>query len=572
MLKHLFVLLIVSLSLIACTAETPPEVAPSAVQAEPVAEDATKPAGATDTPVQPTGVPTQTPLPVAQTDDLPAKAATTSLDAVKNAGSATGDASPDDEPALTNAEETTAEPSAAAAQFERITCSPEMPDQLAVECGILTVPENRSKPNSPTIDLVVAILKAPGPNVQPDPIIYLAGGPGGSALSDLMSDPDTWPTYPFSQDRDLIFIDQRGTGYSIPSLNCPEVELDEAFDGSAEQACHDRLVAAGIDLTAYNTTENAADIADLAQALNYDSWNLLGVSYGTRLALAIMRDHPAGIRSVILDSPFPPNAHSVEEETVIVWEAMEILFRDCQNDAECDANFPDLERVLLDTVDQLNNDPEAEISGDDLLATLQSALFAGEEAIYLLPWMIYEVSEGNYDLYDEVADIAGDGASRFQSGAGDDEDRTDSEGMYTSVICRDEYAFSDYDNVEALAEAALPDEAMDGLFSTTAQTFDSCAIWGAGAAAPIENAPVVSDIPTLILVGEYDPVTPPKWGRLTAETLSNGYYFELPGSGHSLLSGSECAIQAADAFISNPNAEPDRSCVNGMSAPLFELP
>ncbi|MCB9100172.1 MAG: alpha/beta fold hydrolase [Anaerolineales bacterium] len=559
MLKYLFVLLIISISLIACTAEASPEPAPAAAQAEPVAEgEATQPP-----------VATATPLPVAPT-------ATAGLDIDPNSRSpaSTNPVTTDDALAMSDGEETAGEPSAAA-QFETITCSPEMPGQLAVACGILSVPENRSKPNSPTIDLVVAILKAPGPKVRPDPIIYLAGGPGGSALSDLMSDPDTWPAYPFSQDRDLIFIDQRGTGYSIPSLNCPEVEFDEVFDGSAEQACHDRLVAAGIDLTAYNTTENAADIAALAQALNYDSWNILGVSYGTRLALAVMRDHPAGIRSVILDSPFPPNANSVEEETVIVWEAMEILFRDCQNDAECEANFPDLERVLLDTVDQLNNDPQAEISGDDLLATIQSALFAGEEAIYLLPWMIYEVSEGRYDLYDEVADIAGDGASRFQGGGSEgseDEDRTDSEGMYTSVICRDEYAFSDYDHVESLAEAALPEEALDGLFSTTAQTFDDCAMWGAGAAASIENAAVISDIPTLILVGEYDPVTPPQWGRLTAETLSNGYYFELPGSGHSLLSANECAIQAADAFIRNPGVEPDRSCVNRMSAPLFELP
>lgn len=668
MLKQLFVLLLISLALIACTAEEiSPDPATSASQAEAVAEaevEPTKTPAPTDTMAPPTDAPTQppaeepteTPLPTDPTDDAPIEATTTSLEIINDSdieicdialtpsgqselgdnilddvlpsgdtltvtdiatgeydllafdcsesddglideqlavilneeglvwqiGQALIDASPevasvDDEPARDDEEDVAAaEPSSTTAQFEATSCPPEMPGNLTVECGTLTLPENRTKANSPTIDLAVAVLKASGSDVQPDPIIYLAGGPGGSALSDLISDPESWTDYPFSQDHDLIFIDQRGTGYSTPSLNCPEVELDEANDGSAEQACRDRLVAAGVDLTAYNTAENAADIIALTQALNYDAWNLMGISYGTRLALAIMREQPDGLRSAILDSPFPPNANSVEEESIITWESLQLLFRDCQNDAECDANFPNLEVVLLDTVDQLNRDPDAEISGDDLLNTLYSAMFAGEEAIYLLPWMIYDVSEGNYDLFDEVAEIAGGGyTSRFQSdddSDGSEEDRTDSEGMYTSVICRDEYAFSDYDTVESLAEDALPEVVLDGLFSSTAQTFDTCAIWGAGAADPIENEPVVSDIPTLILVGEYDPATPAKWGQLTAETLSNSYYFELPGSGHSLLSASDCAIQIADEFVRTPNIEPDRSCVDAMSAPWFELP
>ncbi len=454
------------------------------------------------------------------------------------------------------------------ASFREADCPLDISDAFAVECGYLTVPENRTVADSPPIDLAVAILRAPAPDPQPDPIIYLAGGPGGSALSDLEGEPEVWASYTFSQERDLIFIDQRGTGYSTPTLDC--VEMDEAGDDEfPEAACRERLLAEGIDLTAYNTTENAADVVALVDTLGYDEWNLLGISYGTRLALAIMRAQPPGLRSVLLDSPFPPNAATPETESLHTLAALRTLFENCAADPDCGAAFPDLEAVFLETVTALNEDPDAEIYGDDLVYLLEEALTAGADYIYLLPLLIYDVAEGNFELYDELAaELQGEaGFAKFQDGV----DRTDSEGMYHSVICRDEFAFGDYDEAERLALAEIPVELQEALFSTTAQIFEVCDIWGAGQADPIENEAVVSDLPTLILVGEYDPATPPAWGRLTAETLSQAYYFEFPGAGHSLLSSEDCAIELADDFFADPTVEPDRSCLEALGELEFEI-
>jgi len=448
-------------------------------------------------------------------------------------------------------------------------CPFDIPFGLVMDCGTLTVPENRTKPDSPDIELAVAILRAPGPDVQPDPIVYLAGGPGGSALADFIVEPEAWVDYPFSRRRDLIFIDQRGTGYSTPTLNCTELEAEEPEE-EAELDCRDRLLAAGIDLSAYNTAENAADIAALAEALDYESWNLLGISYGTRLALVVIRDHPQSVRSVVLDSPFPPNAATAEDESINTMEAFRLLFDDCASDPDCSAAFPDLEAVLLDTVVRLNETPDAEIYGDDLVDTIEQALKTGEEYITRLPMMIYQVAEDDFELYEELAaEFNGEETfARFQG----EEDRGDSEGMYNSVMCRDEYAFGDPDLAEQLALAEIPEEFLPAMIFTTEGMFQTCAEWGAGTAASLENEPVISDIPTLIMVGEYDPATPPKWGRLAAETLSNSYYFEFPGSGHSLLSDTECAIQATDEFFNDPTREPDRNCLDEMTGPQFEAP
>jgi len=204
--------------------------------------------------------------------------------------------------------------------IEWTPCWMELPDGFVegedIECGYLLVPENRAKPgNTPTIELAFAIVYAPTEDVQPDPIIYLAGGPGGNAVADV----ESWLEIPYLGDRDLILLDQRGTGYSLPSLNCPEVEAGEeeveAGEDNGTEACRDRLIDEGVDLQAYNSAENAADVADLRVALEYDEWNLYGISYGTRLALTVMRDHPEGVRSVIIDSVYPPEVSSCGKNT-----------------------------------------------------------------------------------------------------------------------------------------------------------------------------------------------------------------------------------------------------------------
>ena len=187
-----------------------------------------------------------------------------------------------------------------------------------VECGYLTVPQNRADPDGRKIRLVVATRKSTSPNPKPDPVVYLAGGPGGTALVHGF---DNWQL-----DRDLILLGERGTIKDDPFLSCPEVDQfladavgigaeDPVYDeksAAALRTCRDRLTKQGINLAAYNTTENAADVADLRIAMGIDQWNIYALSYGTDLALQTLRDHPEGIRSVVLDSVLPPQANLME--------------------------------------------------------------------------------------------------------------------------------------------------------------------------------------------------------------------------------------------------------------------
>lgn len=462
---------------------------------------------------------------------------------------------------------------------EQTECWMELPDGLVegenVDCGILYVPEDRTDPNSPTIQLAFAVVYAPGPDVKPDPVIYLAGGPGGNAVDEVSG----WLDISYLQDRDLILLDQRGTGYSFPSLNCPEIENSEE---DATQACHDRLVSEGVNLQAYNSAENAADVADLRVALGYDEWNLYGISYGTRLALTVMRDHPEGIRSVIIDSVYPPEVNSWEEYGQNTADVFATLFQACAADAGCAAAFPDLESVFYATVDQLNAQPaeytgvdpdtgngvDLSLSGTDLIDRLFQLLYSTESIPYL-PWVISEVANGNYNALNDLESGAiFEQERRRQEPV---EDISDSEGMNLSVECQEEVGFLDEDT--ALANVPTePATLYDNSINTIRATFSDCQIWGVALGDPVEAEPVVSDIPTLVAAGEFDPITPAKWAESAASHLPNSYFFLFPGGGHGVIDMNDCSRSIMQAFLDDPTQQPDGSCIDAMGPVQWALP
>lgn len=192
------------------------------------------------------------------------------------------------------------------ARFEASPC-PAIPALAKARCGYLVVPEDRGQPASRTVRLKVAIIPARSGPAKSDPVVDLAGGPGGIAILEA----PILIKAGLNRDRDLILMDQRGTLYSEPALTCPEMDqffvravglpLDAPSTGllhaAAARACYLRSAATGSDLSTYNTTENAADFADLRTALKITQWNVFGVSYGTNLALTLMREHPQGIRT-----------------------------------------------------------------------------------------------------------------------------------------------------------------------------------------------------------------------------------------------------------------------------------
>jgi pimeloyl-ACP methyl ester carboxylesterase len=449
-------------------------------------------------------------------------------------------------------------------RFEKASCPFSFPSDVAVECGYLVVRENRQRQDSPTIRLAVAIISSRSDHPAPDPAVFLTGGPGQSAFESA----SLWFHTPFLDRRDFILFEQRGTRYSEPWLDCPEVDaalldsfatassLEEevAGEANAAKACRDRLQRQGIDLSAYNSKASAADLEELRQVLGYDKWNLYAVSYGTRLALAVMRDHPVGLRSVILDSVYLPQASFYEEFTPKAMQTFEALFAACASDVDCQAAYPDLERTFYDTVARMNDDPvplsihippyDLILTGDDWAAMLFDVCYESQ-ALPFVPFLIYQVREANYDVLPPLVEQIFPVLTSF------------SRGMYYSVQCYEEAPFN---TPEAVAEAI---DAYPGLgdFSPFRSDLAVCDVWGLDSYDVAENLPVYSDVPTLVLCGEYDPITPSRWGRLATETLSNSFFYEFPGLSHSITLHA-CPRDVASAFIDDPTGLPVVDCMN----------
>lgn len=430
-----------------------------------------------------------------------------------------------------------------------------------VRCGYLYVNEVHRNSNSTLIRLAVVIISGVGPEIQPDPILYLSGGPGDSAISELGS----WMKSPLRQNRAIILLDQRGTGYSQPHLGCPELsELDWDDDIlAAIRRCRQRLTERGVDLSAYNSAASALDITLLRQALGYESWNLLGVSYGSRLALTVMRDQPEGLRSVVLDSVYPPNANAYTEQPYHIAAALLSLFNGCKADPACNRYYPDLADVFIDLLTDLDADPlifddDSEWDAYGLLYDLTDLLYV-TGAIPLLPYAIYEAYFENYDPLIDLVNGEGDFWSEPLE-VDFNEDLYESDGVFYSVECYESKVFGDLEAawnmlVDFPEVLALP------LFYDLETFYETCEIWDVGRADWIENQAVSSQVPTLLLAGEYDPVTPPVWAYLAANTLTNHFYFEMPRGGHALIDSGPCMLAIIQDFINSPDLAPEGDCL-----------
>lgn len=459
----------------------------------------------------------------------------------------------------------------------------------AITCGYMQVPQDRRQPEGLQIELAVAILASHSDHPRADPVLYLEGGPGGGSLFGT----EDWLSSPLRAERQIILFDQRGTGYSWPNLGCPELdEVDEAANAertpflAALADCRERLEELGVDLAAYHSAASAQDVSDLRRVLGVAEWNLLGISYGTRLALTLLRDQPEGVRSVVLDSVYPPNANAYREQPLTFGGAINTLLDGCAADPECNDAFPDLRqtfyRLLLElgeeplyfAADEIDADEDLELDAYTFVSLLSDALY-DTDLIPLLPWLIADVYDGDYDLLIDEFLLPADEAD-FQRQRPPDEEpvdvgsRQDAQGMFYSVECYEEAPFASLE--EAAAQAAALDPLLaELLLEDVALFFDACAIWLDEWGPADEGEPVYSELPVLILAGQYDPVTPPAWARLAAETLPNHHYVELPRGGHALTGVDECITEIILAFLTDPAQEPDVRCVAGAVRP-FAIP
>ncbi len=476
-------------------------------------------------------------------------------------------------------------PVAGEAQFEAAPCPVAVPAEQTAECGFLVVPETRGRAGSRTIRLAVMILKSRAANPAPDPVVYLEGGPGYSALELIPDGLDRFA--PFLERRDVVLIDQRGVGFSEPRLDCPEVDAaqlelfqqpdpDVLAEGQATAAlaCHARLVAEGHDLGAYTSAAGAADVADLVRVLGYQQVNLYGISYGTRVALLTIRDHPEVVRSAVLDSAVPPHVDDVLDIPRNVDRALEVLFAACAaeaGEAGCAERYPELAPRFDALVATLNATPATipltdPASGETYTLVLTGDQFVGivwqllyyVDAIPQLPGLIAAV-EGGVNLVlmpilTQLLVTLADGDT----------------GALFSIVCAEEIGFNTIEEAEAVA-AASP--RVGGYWRTNVEAglplFAVCDGWDAPTPAAIEEAPVATDLPVLVLAGEFDPVTPPAYGEVTVETMSTGHYLEFPGLGHAVTLQSPCPQGIAVAFVDAPEREPETGCVAEMPAVSF---
>jgi pimeloyl-ACP methyl ester carboxylesterase len=459
--------------------------------------------------------------------------------------------------------------------FQPVSCGVSFPEGLRVTCGDLTVPEDRSQPNGQAITLRVAILHSQSAQPLPDPILVLDGGPASSTV-DM-----TWYWAKAFGDalsqRDVIVFDQRGSGYSRPSLACPEVF--EPYYGSlanpinttktpqssdALHSCHERLVKMGINLAAYTTTASAADVNDLRLALGYKTWNLYGISYGTRLALTVLRDDPEGVRSVILDSTVPLEVDFFAPRAVSAERAFNLLFARCRSDEACNQAYPDLESLFYDLANRLDANPitisvirpltgqtyPILLTGDRMVNYFYGLLYS-TDAIPNLPHLIYELQDNRTDEY--AAQLTG---ILFSGDAM-------SLGAYYSIVCAEEAPFTSIETIQS-SNSKVRQRIQTAVDPSAA--FANCATWNVPSAPAIENMPVSSDIPALILAGEFDPITPPAWGKQVAENLPNARFIEFTGVGHGVLGQGvlnfKCSYDILDAFLANPSVQPDSQCAS----------
>lgn len=455
-------------------------------------------------------------------------------------------------------------------------------------CGFLVVPEDRANPDGGgEVRIHFAVFESSNPDAPDDPILYLDGGPGGETLETLQFTLEpTWSG--FIANRDLILFDQRGVGYTTPSLACQETRdltfelLDDdlpteeylARERDALAECRDRVGADGVDFTQYHSAANAADVADLRIALDIDEWNLLGISYGTRLAQTVMRDHPEGLRSVILDSNYSPEDDLITQAPANLARALDVLWAGCDAHPGCADAFPDLEDRFWAVVADLDAAPltfavrdvfsgtrhDALLDGQALIGSMFQGLYSAE-VIPVLPQVIAELEEG---VTTTIALLMTNDLANGEFF---------SYGMHLSVQCHEEVPFADEQAVaEAAAAEARLTEFFNGASNIGPPVFALCELWQAGEAPALENEPVTSSVPTLVLAGEYDPITPPEWGRRAAEQLDAVGFVEFPGVGHAASVSGDCPLEVALAFYDDPTAPPDTGCMAAMHPPAFAVP
>jgi pimeloyl-ACP methyl ester carboxylesterase len=433
-------------------------------------------------------------------------------------------------------------------------------------CGTLKVFENRVTRQGRQIDLNIVLLPALRADAEPDPLFFLAGGPGQGAAKMARSLREMFRQV--LTDRDIVLVDQRGTGKSNP-LNCEDDDDSlKAFGRSeAEFTAALKKCMAGYDadLTQYTTAIAMDDLDDVRTYLGYDRINIYGGSYGTRAGLVYLRQHGEHVRSAVLDGVAPTNMRLPLFFPRDVQRALDRLIADCAATAACEAKYPGLNRRLPELMARLERTPatvpvvhprtgergtitfEARHLANILAATLYSPV-----ASSLIPALIERAEQGDFQGLLALASIGDNGSPTNMS-----------VGMQLSVICAED--------APRITAADMEKESTNSLFGPYVMRMqqEACTFWPRGVVPDSFAEPVTSAVPTLIMSGEIDPVTPPVWGEAISKHLSASKHIVMPGTGHT-AGGTGCGLRIIRNFLAKGDTEGlDTSCMAAMKRPPF---
>jgi len=428
------------------------------------------------------------------------------------------------------------------------------------------VQEDRQAERGRRITLNLIVFPALRQNHAPDPLFVLNGGPGQGVTDSAGEAHELFRRMQIS--RDIVLVDQRGTGKSNPLL-CPSTDNEDdgamAADADRLRACLDsyRDIA---DVTKYTTEIAMEDLEDVRRVLQYQQINLYGVSYGTRAALIYARRYPNRTRALILDSAAPPPMRVPLNIARDSQRAMDLLLRDCDQDIACRQRFPNLRERLDALLNRLATHPAlityvAPTSGIRRTmgmgrATFANALFAtlySPGMAAMVPLLIEQAERDDFT-----------GLLAFKSAFGA-LSKTIAEGMQVSVICSEDAPYID--------EAAIARESHDTFLGAdlVRRRLRACEFWPRGRVNPADFELSESDVPALILSGDLDPVTPPRWGAQLAERWKNARQIVIPGAGHDTAAVG-CVTTLMTRFLDTAAASSvNASCIEHLTRPPFFL-
>lgn len=454
-------------------------------------------------------------------------------------------------------------PSTGTPVLEMRPCQP--PGVGTARCGTYHALENREQPGGRRIPVDVVVLPAASATPRPDPLFFIAGGPG-QTVTEIAG---IFARSPHRQVRDIVLVDQRGTSPGH-ALDCrlaggpqsPQRYLEPVYQPALFRQCRAELQARA-DLTRYLTADYVEDLDEVRRALGYGQINLQGGSYGTRVVLHYLRLYPRHVRTAVLMSVTPPAARNPLTHAMDAQLALDSIFALCGRDPACSGAFPQLRREFEETLERLRRQParvtitnpatnqptEITLDRDAFAEGVRLAMYNWERS-RRLPLLLHRAHGGDYAPFAQLA--LGSAASvrgslRF--------------GLLMSVVCSED--------VPRITEADIVEQTRGTFLGDVRVRTQraACAEWPRRPLPPGYNDPVVSDVPTLLVSGAYDPATGPRWGAVAAQTLRNSVHVVLPGA-HT--AGSPCVDGMAAQLLDRGRVQGlDTSCAAALPLAPF---